>query len=162
MELSSGTCVRRKSGKIEKIQRRAARFISGDYWSINPVNIQRMLPDLNLQTLQDRRKEQRLAFPFKMVEGIMPELPPSQHLIKITNKRRIRTYVRLEGYLNDNPVGKWQLNNSKCLEPISATTLVYKTSLVARSVPECNRYEESITKHEAFKSNYLIQRVFHL
>ena len=52
---------------LERVQRAAARFVSGDYRSRTPGSIQQLLVKLNLQSLQDRRRDLRLVFFFKVV-----------------------------------------------------------------------------------------------
>ena len=47
--------------KLEKIQHRAARFITGDYRSRHPGSVTTLLTDLNLDTLDNRRRDQRLT-----------------------------------------------------------------------------------------------------
>ena len=47
--------------KLEKVQRQAARFISGDYTSRDHGCVTQMLTDLHLPPLQDRRKANRLV-----------------------------------------------------------------------------------------------------
>jgi hypothetical protein len=46
--------------KLEVIQKKAARFIHGDYISMQPGCVSKMLDDLNLPTLEQRRKEEKL------------------------------------------------------------------------------------------------------
>ena len=48
--------------KLEKIQRKAVRFIKNDYRSRTPGSVTNMQKELNLPTLQERRKEKRLCF----------------------------------------------------------------------------------------------------
>ena len=48
--------------KLEKVQRQAARFISGDYSSRDQDCVTRMLHELALPSLQDRRKMNWLVF----------------------------------------------------------------------------------------------------
>ena len=61
--------------KLESIQRKAARFISGDYKSRDHGCVTRMLKQLELPPLQDRRKMARLTFFFKVAEGLVPAMP---------------------------------------------------------------------------------------
>ena len=48
--------------KLEKINRKAARFIKGDFKTRTPGCVTEMMCDLDLPTLQKRRKEKRLSF----------------------------------------------------------------------------------------------------
>ena len=52
---------------LESVQRRAARFIKGDYYTTSSVS--HMLQDLGLHELKDRRRDLRLALIFKVVHG---------------------------------------------------------------------------------------------
>jgi hypothetical protein len=54
---------------IERVQHRAAIFITGDYRSREPGCITSMLSDLNLPPLEDRRRNIRLAYFYKVVQG---------------------------------------------------------------------------------------------
>ena len=55
------------SHMLENIQRRAARFIKGDFRTT--VSVTKMLQDLGLKDLKDRRRDLRLALLFKVVQG---------------------------------------------------------------------------------------------
>ena len=74
--------------KIERLQRKAARFISNDYHSRETGCMTRMLKDLDLPTLQQRRKELRLTFLFKIVEGMVPAIPaiPKEIYLQFCNQ----------------------------------------------------------------------------
>jgi hypothetical protein len=61
---------------IEGVQHRVARFITGYYRSREPGCITSMLSDLNLPPLEDRRRNIRLAYFYKVVEGVVPAIPP--------------------------------------------------------------------------------------
>ena len=56
------------------IQHRAARFITGDYRSRHPGSVTTMLTNLNLDTLDNRRRDQRLIFIYQIVMGSIPAL----------------------------------------------------------------------------------------
>ena len=45
-------------GKLEIIQHRAARLINGEYRSRHPGSVTTMLTDLNLNTIEYRRRDQ--------------------------------------------------------------------------------------------------------
>jgi hypothetical protein len=53
--------------KLERIQRRAARFITGDYKTREEGSVTKMLNDLKLQNLQLRKTSLRLVFLYKLV-----------------------------------------------------------------------------------------------
>jgi hypothetical protein len=48
------------TNKLERIQRREARFITGDYKSREEVSVIKMMAELELESLQSRRTSQRL------------------------------------------------------------------------------------------------------
>ena len=70
--------VQKEVDQLERIQRQAARFITRDYFSKEPGCVTKMLKDLNLPSLQLRRRNLRLSFLFKVVEGMIPAIPPGQ------------------------------------------------------------------------------------
>jgi hypothetical protein len=55
-------------GKIERVQRRAARFVTGKFKYCHSVSD--MLHDLGWPTLEERRQEQRLVLFYKIIHGI--------------------------------------------------------------------------------------------
>ena len=56
--------------QLERVQRRSARFITGDYSSRDQGSITRMLDNLELTPLQDRRRSAQLAYFYKVAEGL--------------------------------------------------------------------------------------------
>ena len=62
--------------KLEQVQRKAARFVSGDYKSRTPGSMQKLLQKLDQLPLQVRCQQLRLTFLFKVVEGMVPAMPP--------------------------------------------------------------------------------------
>ena len=75
--------------KLEKVQRQAARFITGNYISREQGCVSQMLAELNLPPLQDRRKANRLTFFFKVVEGLVPAMQSNDFLTPIRGKHHI-------------------------------------------------------------------------
>ena len=58
--------------KLEQIQHRAARFITADYRSRHPGSVTTMLTNLNFDTLDNRRRDQRrLKCMYRTVRGSM-------------------------------------------------------------------------------------------
>ena len=53
---------------LEKVQRRAARFVKGDYRQQSSVT--QMIKDLGWQSLQERRAISRLSLMYKIVHGL--------------------------------------------------------------------------------------------
>ena len=77
--------VQEEIDKIEGIQRRAARYIKRDYQSRNPGCVTAMLQELDLPLLQERRRQNRLTFLFKII-GRLPGIKAEKHLAPILNK----------------------------------------------------------------------------
>ena len=112
--------------QLERIQRQAARFIVGYYLSREPGCITNMLHKLDLPTLQDRRKQQRLSFFHKVVEGLVPAMPVEQFLKPLplpvpANKRQIRP-TKFQDFTVENIIDRQAtLNSSPFLVPHSNT-----------------------------------------
>jgi hypothetical protein len=49
-----------------------------------------MLSDLNLPPFEDRRRNIRLAYFYKVVEGVVPAIPPQKYLTSRKPGRNIR------------------------------------------------------------------------
>ena len=73
---------------LEKVQRQAARFITGNYSTKDHGCVTRMLDSLKLPSLQDRRKANRLVFFYKVVGGQVPALPSQAYLTPLLQNRR--------------------------------------------------------------------------
>ena len=61
--------------KLDKFQYRATCFITGDGRSRDPGSVTTMLTNLNLHTLDNRRRDQRLKCIYRTVKGSIPALP---------------------------------------------------------------------------------------
>ena len=90
---------------VEKIQRRAARFIVSDYRTCSEGFMTRTLQDIGLPSLQERRIFNRLSFFYKVANGLVPALKNENHLVQSDNKRRIKP-KQFSGYMSKNPVGQ--------------------------------------------------------
>jgi hypothetical protein len=53
-------------------------------------SVSKMLNDLKLENLQLRRTNLRLVFLYKVVEGLVPVINPSEFLVKSKLKRKIK------------------------------------------------------------------------
>ena len=95
--------------KIERVQRKAIRFIKRDYRSREEGCISKNAKELELPTLQERRGSLRLVMLYKVVEGLVPGLPPQNFLSTSRPRRQIRlkTFENCEtsNILNTN---KWK------------------------------------------------------
>ena len=76
---------------LEQIQHRAARFITGDYRFRHPGSVTTMLTNLNLDTVDNIRCDQRLKVMYRTVRGSIPALPTETFFRpQKTNKRHIK------------------------------------------------------------------------
>ena len=96
---------------LEKVQRRAARFIIQDYKTRTPGFMTNALQDIGLPTLQDRRQYNRLIFFYKTINGFSPAVDINNYTTPIQNKRQIKTR-KFPGYETNNPIDKCTRNNS--------------------------------------------------
>ena len=117
--------------KLEKIQRRVARFITWDYSSRDQGCISRMLKDLALLLLQARRKANRLVFFYKVVEGKVPALLCHDYLTPVRNKRLIR-FKKLSDCVSSNIIERQCTNNSRCFQTIQYHSELYKKILLSK------------------------------
>ena len=95
--------------KLERVQRGAARFITGDYKSRTPGSVQKLLNKLDFQTLQERRRQLRLVYFYKIVEGLVPAIPCDKFLERKKNGRLIRS-KQSSDFLTKNPIQNYVRN----------------------------------------------------
>jgi hypothetical protein len=99
--------------RLERIQRNAVRFISGDYWTTTPGFVTGLLAKHKLPPLQDHGESLRLLFFFKVVEGLVPALPPDQFVTPQKQGRQIRSSQRSQNFVSNNPVENYIRNNKE-------------------------------------------------
>ena len=141
--------------KLEKVQRRAARFINKDYKSRETGCITKMLKSQDLPPLQQRRKDLRLALFYKIATGMLPAIPPDLYLEPTINKRRIKA-TEFKDCMTKNVVSSYQLRNSRCYRPTKASTDVRKNSFFIRTTVDWNQLEDShvtATSLDSFKAS---------
>ena len=108
---------------IHKIQRRAARFVIGDY-SKTSGTVTNILQQLNWPTLEQRRKESRLINLYKIQhENIAIPLPDYIQRQQASNTRQYHP-------------SKFRVMGPK--------TNVYKYSYFPRTILECNSLPQSL------------------
>ena len=140
--------LKRDIDRLERVQRQAARFIKRDYRSRDTGCVTRMLQELNLPPLQLRRKQQRLAMLYKIVEGHVAALPPKKFLNQIQRPSRMITPKTYAGFETKNIVAKYAVNISRgFVIPKSEGTEQYISSFV-KTVTDWNHLEESIVQAE--------------
>ena len=142
--------------KIERLQRKAARFINNDYHSKEPGSMTNMLKNLDLPVLQQRRKELRLTFLFKIVEGLVPAIPKKDYVTVAREGRNIKPNPKFKGYETKNMVEKYQTTNDRHFKiPEGRHTQQYKNSFFVRTVVEWNALDNKTVNAgsvDAFKA----------
>ena len=116
---------------VERVNRRAARFVSGDHRHQSSVSV--MLEKLQWPTLEHRRKNQRLTTMFKIVHGLVAV--PTSSLIPADPRTKCNHQYKF-----------------KC---ISASTTAYKESFYPRTIPQWNELDKETaeaTSINCFKS----------
>ena len=128
--------------RLEKIQRKAARFITQDYRSRDPGSMTNMLKELELPTLQQRRKENRLGFLYKISRDEVPAIPSEAYLTPVRNKRRVKA-KNFENCVSSNFVTRHQLLHENCYKPIAGNTVIYNNSYFPRTISEWNQLSDT-------------------
>ena len=140
--------------KLEKVQRKAARFIKNDYKSNHPGAVTQMLNDLDLPPLQSRRREKRLCFLYKISKGTVPAIDPNTYLKPIENKRRIKA-KNYPDCVTNNIVQKHQNTHSKCFQLPPSNNTEYRNSFFPRTIVDWNQLGDVIVSADSvdtFKS----------
>ena len=135
---------------LEQVQRKAARFITGDFKTRTPGSMTNMLKELNIPTLQSRRKDDRLTFLYKISEGLIPAIPKEQYLNPIVNKRKIKAKT-FDNCVTTNFVNRHQTLNKNSYTVPDTNSEQYKNSFFPRTIPEWNELEVSASTVEDFK-----------
>ena len=77
--------------KLERVQKQAARFKTGDYRTREEGCVTSMIQSLELSSLENRRSSNcRLIFMYKVVEGLVPAIPPNEFLKATRQKRQVK------------------------------------------------------------------------
>ena len=129
--------------QLERIQKHAARFISGDYRSTTPGSVTRLLEKCNLPPLQERRRHLRLTLFYKVVEGLVPALPPEKFLQKQKPGRQIRTLLRPDEETS-NPANNYARHNDRPYVVHPSITEELRHSFFPRTVVDWNRLENAV------------------
>ena len=148
--------------KLEKVQRRGARFISNDFKSKHEGCVTKMLEEHNLPSLQQRRKEIRLALFYKIANGSLPGLPKTEYLTPVVNKRKRMANRQMSAYVVDNVVENYEIIHSKCYVPPRATSDIYKNSFFVKTTQEWNSLDEkqvTCSSLDSFKASLQKHRI---
>ena len=141
--------------KLEKIQRKAARFISSDYYSRDAGSMTNMLKNLELQTLQNRRKDNRLCLMYKIANGLVPAIPHENYLKPVLNKRRIRA-KNFEDFQANNFVARQQNLHDNCFEIPASKSDIYRHSFFPRTICDWNQLPDtSASSIDVFRKTLL-------
>ena len=146
--------------RLERFQNCVARFITKDYKSRTPGSMTSLLEQLQLPLLQERRKQLRLIFLYKVVEELVPAVPPEEFLKpKQRNKRQIRA-KRFSNCVTNNIVSRSETCNTKAFEIPRSYTDQYKQSFFVNTLLDWNHLDESVvsaTTIDSFKNKLLHQ-----
>ena len=118
--------------KLERIQKQAARFITGDYKSREEGCVTKMIHDLGFESLQERRSFNRLVFFYKVVKGLVPPIPPEKFLQPTRQKRQIRakTYTN---FATSNIIDSQVTNKNRSDKVDQCKTEQYRNSFFVRT-----------------------------
>ena len=134
--------------KIEKIQRKAVRFISNNYRSKTPGSVTNMQNELHLPDLKARRKEKRLCFLYNIQKGSVPAIDKNEYLIPLQNKRHIRA-KKFTNCVAQNIVTRHQNIHNNCFHLPTSKTIVYKNSFFPRTISEWNELPSNIVSAQS-------------
>jgi hypothetical protein len=109
------------SKKVERIQRRAARFVKRDYSRESSVTV--MLSDLEWDSLQNRRQEARLTLLFKIING----------LVSISTKDSEGKELLIPG-----PT-RTRANNNQKFRQLPTGCPAYNNSFYVKTIPDWNK-----------------------
>lgn len=145
--------LRKDIDTLERTQRTAARFITGDYRSNTPGSVQKLLHKLDLPTLQQRRQQLRLAFFYKVVEGLVPALPTEKFLVPQKTGRLVRSTSRRNPDFNfTNPIENYTRNNDKCYNIQHCRTEQLKNSFFVRTAVDWNHLDNTAVHADSVDS----------
>ena len=118
----------KQTAALERVQRKAARWIKGDYKRLSSVTT--MMESLRLEPLDQRRKNSRLTFLYKILNDGVALTPDDLDLVQ--NSRTTRGLA----------------TQQKRLVPYCSTDH-RKNHFAARTIPEWNRLPETTTSAES-------------
>ena len=104
-----------------------------------------MLKELNLTTLEERRKQQRLIFFYKVEEAQIPAMPAADFITRNEGKRQIRP-KKLDNCISTNIVTRQSRINSKSVKVQETKSEQYKNSFFVRTAIDWNNLEDNIVQ----------------
>ena len=102
-----------------------------------------MMCDLDLPTLQKRRKEKRLSFLYNIQTGKVPAINKDVYLKPIRQKRKIKA-KSFSDCVTINILTRHQNLNSKCFQLPESVSTVYRHSFFPKTISEWNELDEKI------------------
>ena len=137
--------------RLEKIQKRAARFVKQDYHSKKPGSMTAMLKELDLPSLESRRKENRLCQLYKISNDLVPAIPKGDYLTKQRIKRKTKATMDA-AFVRENFVENYQNLHDNCYIVPETNTPIYRNSFFPRTLVEWNQLKDtSFSSTEAFR-----------
>ena len=124
----------RDSEKLERLQRQATRFITGEYRSWEEGSVTKMLEMLDLQRLKNCRSTSRLVFFYKVVEGLVPAVSPEEFLKSVKQKQIIKT-KKFSDYKSSNVIERHIINHDRgfvvehCDWPVKKTQFLWNSGI---------------------------------
>ena len=135
---------KRHLNNIEQVQRKALRFIAGDYKTMKPGTIHKLQDRFEISSLQTRRKAIRLTFMFKVVEGLVPAMPSNKFINLHQNRRMIRPKRDKNFSYKNNTIDSFVRNNDRTIEVTPCNTDQRKYSFFPRTAIEWNHLENTV------------------
>ena len=132
--------------KLERVQRQAARFITKDYRTREPGCMNRMLQDLNLPPLAERRRQARLGLMYKITGGLIPAISPQNYLTPVSASRRWIRPTKYEDFEATNIIDRHKVRNTRGSQLPAYNTKQYQNSFFVRTVVDWNHLKENIVK----------------
>ena len=117
-----------QTAALERVQRKSARWIKGDYKRLSSVTT--MMESLRLEPLDQRRRNSRLTFLYKILNDGVALTPDDLDLVR--NRRATRGLA----------------TQQKLIVPYCSTDQ-RKYHFAARTIPEWNRLPEATTSAES-------------
>ena len=137
--------------RLERVQRQAARFITGDYRTHEEGCITSTLQSLELSSLENRRSTNRLIFMYKVVEGLVPAIPPNEFLKPSRQKRQVKV-KNFENCETKNILDRHISNNDRGYIVEHCKTEQLKQSFFVRTVVEWNHLNTATVRAETVES----------
>jgi hypothetical protein len=134
--------------QLEKVQRRAARFITGDYKTREEGCVTNMISRLELKPLVVRRREARLNIMFKTTKGLLPSMPPNTFFNHQPRQKRKIKPKSYSDHVTTNIVNRYATNNTRGYIVPEATTEQLRNSFFVKTVVEWNQLDERIVTQE--------------